>query len=85
MKTALRTCPLCETACGLRLSLEAMRQAPHGLDLGPLQPRLPEILCTASGKVELAPAALAADVPRLLEREPAARLGPRGQRAGGGA
>lgn len=50
------------------LSLEAMRQAPHGLDLGPLQPRLPEILCTASGKVELAPAALAADVPRLLER-----------------
>ncbi|MBF6049153.1 molybdopterin-dependent oxidoreductase [Streptomyces sp. NRRL B-1677] len=50
------------------LSLEAMRQAPHGLDLGPLQPRLPEILCTASGKVDLAPAALAADVPRLLER-----------------
>lgn len=50
------------------LSLEAMRQAPHGLDLGPLQPRLPEILCTASGKVDLAPSALAADVPRLLER-----------------
>ncbi|WP_370352935.1 molybdopterin-dependent oxidoreductase [Catenulispora sp. EB89] len=50
------------------LSLEAMREAPHGLDLGPLQPRLPEILCTASGRVDLAPAALAADVPRLLER-----------------
>ena len=50
------------------LSLEAMREAPHGLDLGPLQPRLPEILCTASGKVDLAPATLAADVPRLLAR-----------------
>ncbi|WP_069170235.1 molybdopterin oxidoreductase family protein [Streptomyces griseus] len=50
------------------LSLEAMRRAPHGLDLGPLQPRLEEILCTASGKVDLAPAVLAADVPRLLER-----------------
>ncbi|MEU5716237.1 molybdopterin oxidoreductase family protein [Streptomyces sp. NPDC020403] len=50
------------------LSLEAMRQAPHGLDLGPLEPRLEEILCTASGKVDLAPAVLAADVPRLLER-----------------
>ncbi|MFF4769982.1 molybdopterin oxidoreductase family protein [Streptomyces sp. NPDC001255] len=50
------------------LSLEAMRQAPHGLDLGPLLPRLPEILCTASGKVDLAPPTLAADVPRLLRR-----------------
>ncbi|GAA2053422.1 molybdopterin-dependent oxidoreductase [Catenulispora yoronensis] len=50
------------------LSLEAMREAPHGMDLGPLRPRLGEILCTASGKVELAPATLAADVPRLLRR-----------------
>ncbi|MFG3409882.1 molybdopterin oxidoreductase family protein [Streptomyces sp. NPDC048142] len=50
------------------LSLEAMRQAPHGLDLGPLQPRLEEILCTASGKVDLVPGVLAADVPRLLGR-----------------
>ncbi|MBT2379707.1 MULTISPECIES: molybdopterin oxidoreductase family protein [unclassified Streptomyces] len=53
---------------GYGLSLEAMRQAPHGLDLGPLQPRLPEILCTASGKVDLVPGPLAADVPRLLGR-----------------
>ncbi|WP_103501318.1 MULTISPECIES: molybdopterin oxidoreductase family protein [unclassified Streptomyces] len=50
------------------LSLEAMRQAPHGLDLGPLRPRLPEILCTGSGKVDLAPTTLAGDVPRLLAR-----------------
>lgn len=50
------------------LSLEAMRRAPHGLDLGPLRPRLEEILCTVSGKVDLLPAVLAADVPRLLDR-----------------
>jgi anaerobic selenocysteine-containing dehydrogenase len=44
---------------------------PHGIDLGPLQPRLPEVLRTPSGMVELAPPAIVADVPRLraaLER-----------------
>ena len=34
---------------------------------GPLQPRLPNALRTASGKVELAPEQIVADVPRLLE------------------
>ena len=38
---------------------------PHGLDLGPLTPRLPEILCTASGRIELCPPSFAADVERL--------------------
>ena len=35
-----------------------------GIDLGALQPRLPEVLRTPSGKVELAPPPLLADLPR---------------------
>ncbi len=42
-----------------------MKQHPHGIDFGPLEPRLPEMLRTVSGKVELAPPALLADLPRL--------------------
>jgi anaerobic selenocysteine-containing dehydrogenase len=55
------------------LSLERLRQSPHGIDLGPLHPRLPEALCTPSGLIELAPEGLVDDVPRLLasaERSP---------------
>jgi anaerobic selenocysteine-containing dehydrogenase len=48
------------------LSLEVLRRHPHGIDLGPLQPRLPGALCTPSGMVELAPDSLVADVDRLL-------------------
>ena len=40
------------------LTLAAVEQAPHGIDLGPLQPRLPEVLRTASGRIELAPPVL---------------------------
>jgi anaerobic selenocysteine-containing dehydrogenase len=47
------------------LSLADLKAAPHGIDLGPLEPRLPEILSTPSGKVELAPEPLVADVERL--------------------
>lgn len=47
------------------LSLAVLEQNPHGLDLGPLEPRLPNALRTRSGKVELAPAEILADVPRL--------------------
>ena len=47
------------------LSLAALEAAPHGIDLGPLEPRLPEVLRTPSGKVELAPPAIVADVDRL--------------------
>ncbi|HSN27856.1 MAG TPA: molybdopterin-dependent oxidoreductase [Kofleriaceae bacterium] len=46
------------------LTLEAVRAAPAGVDLGELAPRIPELLRTPSGKVELAPAALVADVER---------------------
>jgi anaerobic selenocysteine-containing dehydrogenase len=47
------------------LTLADLEAAPHGVDLGPLQPRLPEVLRTASGAIELAPPQIAADVERL--------------------
>jgi anaerobic selenocysteine-containing dehydrogenase len=47
------------------LSLDKLVANPHGVDLGPLEPRLPEVLRTPSGKVELCDPAIAADVPRL--------------------
>jgi anaerobic selenocysteine-containing dehydrogenase len=47
------------------LSLDLLEQNPHGIDLGPLQPRLPDVLRTASGKIELAPEPIVADLDRL--------------------
>lgn len=47
------------------LSLAKLEAHPHGVDLGPLMPRLPNALRTASGKVELAPPEIVADLPRL--------------------
>jgi anaerobic selenocysteine-containing dehydrogenase len=49
------------------LNLARLREAPHGIDFGPMQPRLPELLATASGAIELAPELLVADVARLRE------------------
>jgi anaerobic selenocysteine-containing dehydrogenase len=46
------------------ITLDAVKAAPAGLDLGELAPRIPELLRTPSGKVELAPPALVADVAR---------------------
>jgi anaerobic selenocysteine-containing dehydrogenase len=50
------------------LTLNAFRAAPHGIDRGPLVPRLDDILATPSGKIELAPGYITADVPRLAAR-----------------
>ncbi|MEU1280463.1 molybdopterin-dependent oxidoreductase [Streptomyces sp. NPDC005805] len=47
------------------LTLETLRAHPHGIDLGPLRPRLPGVLRTRSGRIELLPAPIAADLPRL--------------------
>jgi anaerobic selenocysteine-containing dehydrogenase len=38
---------------------------PHGIDLGPLQPRIPEILSTPSGRIELVTDPIRADLGRL--------------------
>ena len=48
------------------LTLAKVAAQPGGIDLGPLQPRLPEMLRTPSGLVELAPPLLLADLPRAL-------------------
>jgi anaerobic selenocysteine-containing dehydrogenase len=47
------------------LSLDVLERNPHGVDLGPLEPRLPEVLRTPSGKIELAPEPIVADLDRL--------------------
>jgi anaerobic selenocysteine-containing dehydrogenase len=47
------------------LTLDVLERNPHGVDLGPLEPRLPDMLRTASGKVELAPEAIVGDMERL--------------------
>ncbi|HEU5302569.1 MAG TPA: molybdopterin-dependent oxidoreductase [Acidimicrobiia bacterium] len=47
------------------LTLAVLEANPHGVDFGPLQPRIPEMLRTPSGKVELAPDPIVDDVARL--------------------
>jgi anaerobic selenocysteine-containing dehydrogenase len=47
------------------LTLDVLERNPHGVDLGPHRPRIPEVLRTASGKIELAPEPIVADLPRL--------------------
>ncbi|WP_229074671.1 molybdopterin oxidoreductase family protein [Actinoplanes sp. DH11] len=49
------------------LSLERLLENPHGIDLGPLQPRIPAVLKTPSGTVELCVPALADESARLLD------------------
>lgn len=48
-----------------RLTLDVLEASPHGVDLGPLQQRVPEMLRTPSGKIELAPRELVRDARRL--------------------
>ncbi|MFJ9597794.1 molybdopterin-dependent oxidoreductase [Streptomyces virginiae] len=47
------------------LGLEDLLKTPHGIDLGPLRPRLPEVLRTRSGRIELLPDPIAAELPAL--------------------
>ncbi len=47
------------------LTLDKLLENPHGVDLGPLQPRVPEVLRTRSGRIELLPGPIADDLPRL--------------------
>ncbi|MGH0034464.1 MAG: molybdopterin-dependent oxidoreductase [Myxococcota bacterium] len=57
------------------LSLARLEQEPHGVDLGPLAPRLPGILSTPSERIELAAAPILGDLERL-DRELDAPGGP---------
>ncbi|SIQ33613.1 molybdopterin oxidoreductase family protein [Aquipseudomonas alcaligenes] len=57
----------------LKLSLTALRDAPHGIDLGPLKPNLAARLKTESKAIEAAPELLVADLARFAaETQPAA-------------
>src|SRR5205823_14256863 len=47
------------------LTLRKLIDNPHGVDLGPLVPRVEEVVKTASGKIELAADPIAGDVVRL--------------------
>ncbi len=64
------------------LSLDRLIATPHGIDFGALKPRLPDVLKTASGRVELAPPLFVADLARLetelnAERRPLVLIGRR--------
>jgi anaerobic selenocysteine-containing dehydrogenase len=48
------------------LTLAELEAAPHGVDLGALKPRIPDVLRTESGKIELAAPAITEDLPRLV-------------------
>lgn len=47
------------------LTLTRVADNPHGIDLGPLQPRLPEVLRTPDGLINVAPDVLVDDLDRL--------------------
>lgn len=47
------------------LSLDVLAANPHGVDLGPLQPGLPDRLRTPNGRIDLVPQVIAGDLPRL--------------------
>ncbi|MFP3907273.1 MAG: molybdopterin oxidoreductase family protein, partial [Acidimicrobiales bacterium] len=47
------------------LTFARLRDAPHGIDLGPLEPRVPDVITTPSGRIELAAEPIVADLPRL--------------------
>ncbi len=71
---ALRVGPRGALDAGLRLgpykrmSLKKLESSPHGIDLGPLQPRLPGALQTPDDKLHLAPDLYLGDLPRLRRR-----------------
>ena len=50
------------------LTLAILAASDHAIDLGPLEPRLPDALKTPSGKVELTPEPLVADLERVRAR-----------------
>jgi anaerobic selenocysteine-containing dehydrogenase len=50
------------------LTLERLRSQPHGIDLGPLRPRVPEILRTPDRRIHLAPALVLGELSALVEQ-----------------
>jgi anaerobic selenocysteine-containing dehydrogenase len=50
------------------LTLASFEAEPHGIDRGPMVPRARDVVRTPSGKIELAPSYITADIPRLRAR-----------------
>jgi len=50
------------------LTLAQLEASEHAIDLGALEPRIPELLRTPSGKIELAPEPIVADLDRLRRK-----------------
>jgi anaerobic selenocysteine-containing dehydrogenase len=48
-----------------KTSIDELREHPHGVDYGPMQPCMPDRLLTAGGRIRLAPPAFIADLARL--------------------
>jgi len=67
---ALRTGPYGKGLTPFRrgLSLRALKQTPHGVDLGPLKPGLLQKLRTRNRRIDAAPALFVADIARLEAR-----------------
>ncbi|MBK8073541.1 MAG: molybdopterin-dependent oxidoreductase [Ramlibacter sp.] len=61
LEMALRTGPYAESH---GLSIAAIRAREGGIDLGPLAPRLPELLRTPGGRINIAPACMVQDLAR---------------------
>lgn len=49
------------------LTLQRLLDSPHGIDLGPLVPRVREVLRTVTGKIEVAPDGVVDDLGRLAD------------------
>ncbi|MBH0781051.1 molybdopterin-dependent oxidoreductase [Nocardia sp. NEAU-351] len=47
------------------LTLALLEANPNGIDYGPMRPRLPEVLRTPNGRIDLMPELIVADLPRL--------------------
>lgn len=50
-----------------KLTLKKLKENPHGIDLGLLEPRLAKILSTSTGRISLVPADIRNDFPRLRQ------------------
>jgi len=61
----LRAGPYGDKFSGKGLTLAQLKQSPHGIDLGPLEPRLPELLASKNKRINIAPDIITADLARL--------------------
>jgi anaerobic selenocysteine-containing dehydrogenase len=69
----LRAGPYGDKFTGEGLTLAQLKEAPHGIDLGALEPRFPELLATKNKRINIAPELITADLSRLhaaLEKGP---------------